>query len=465
MKVESSSCVFLVIVTIVVTSMLGGCRLMYNSNEDEVVYDLDSIRSRGVIDVLTLSSSTSYFYYKGEERGYEYELIKRFAEDEGLEVNVIVAENIHRLMQMLMDSVGDIIAYDVPVTGETKKLLLHCGPERVSEQVVVQRNRNPISDVVELVGKDVYVERGSKYEERLRNLDSEIGGGINIICVDNDSVATEELISMVSKGEIDYTLADENLARINRTYYNNIDIYIKASFPQRSQWAVRKEMTQLADAADAWAATHYHSEEIKSINKRYFEMGKRIRNSSIMSVVDGRISPYDEIFKSESSRIGWDWRLLAAMAYHESRFEPDVVSWAGARGLMQLMPATAVAFGLSIDSIEDPVLNVRTAVKSLESLQKSLTSVTDADEKIKFVIAAYNSGIGHVFDAIALARANGKNAQEWYGEVEEAMLMKSNPEYYNSAECRFGYFRGNETTRYVRDVMALYEYYCEKIAK
>ena len=454
-----------ILLSIFLSTLLSGCALFGSADDDAAAYDLDSIQSRGVIDVLTLSSSTSYFYYKGEERGYEYELVKRFADDMGLEVNVIVADNVNKLTQMLLDSVGDIIAYDMPLTGDTKRLMLHCGPERISEQVVVQRADNPITDVVELVGKEVHVERGSKYEERLRNLNNELGGGIHIIPTHNDTLTTEDLIGMVSKGEIAYTLADENLARINRTYYNNIDIYIKASFAQRSQWAVRKEMTRLAAAADAWAQEHNNSQAIQAINKRYFEMGKNIQSSSIMSIVDGRISAYDEIFKQEAAVIEWDWRLLAAMAYHESRFESGVVSWVGARGIMQLMPATAAAFGLSIDSIEDPALNVRAAVRSMQSLENSLKSIEDPEEKIKFVVAAYNSGIGHVFDAMALAREYGKDAQRWYGEVEEAMLMKSNPEYYNSEVCRFGYFRGKETTGYVRDVMALYDYYCKKIAK
>ena len=153
------------------------------------------------------------------------------------------------------------------------------------------------------------------------------------------------------------------------------------------------------------------------------------------------------------------------MAYHESRFDPTVVSWVGARGIMQLMPATAAAFGLSIDSIADPQANVATAVKSIKAVENSIRSVEERDEKIKFVLAAYNSGLGHVFDAIALAKKYDKNPQIWYGQVEEAMLMKGNPAYYNDEVCRFGYFRGRQTTTYVREVMSLYNYYCSKIPR
>ena len=185
--------------------------------------------------------------------------------------------------------------------------------------------------------------------------------------------------------------------------------------------------------------------------------------NAILSVADGRISPFDEIFKKEAKAINWDWRLLAAMAYHESRFDTTVVSWMGARGIMQLMPKTAAIFGLGMDSIAMPEPNVRAAVQSLSVIANSLVSIEDSEEKLKFIIAAYNSGLGHVFDAIAIAKKYNKNPQIWYNEVEEAMNMKANPEYYNDEVCRFGYFRGRQTTTYVRDVMTLYNYYCEKI--
>ena len=132
---------------------------------------------------------------------------------------------------------------------------------------------------------------------------------------------------------------------------------------------------------------------------------------------------------------------------------------------MQLMPATAAAFGLGMDSIALPAPNVEAAVKSIKSLENSLQRINDQSERLKFIIAAYNCGIGHVFDALALADKYGKNTQLWYGEVEEAMLMKGNPAYFNDEVCRFGYFGGRQTTTYVREVMSLYDYYCEKIPK
>lgn len=455
--IHTIACAFIMAICIITCSCSNTHQVDNNINE------LDTIMNRGELRVLTLSGSTSYFYYKGEERGYEYEVIKRFANDNGLNLKVIVAPNTTMLLQMLSDSIGDIVAYDIPITDSTKAEVIHCGPQNITEQVLIQRNNNPISDVTELIGHDVYIERGSKYETRLTNLNKELGGGINICYLDHDTLVTEDLIEMVSQGTIDFTLADSNLARINNTYYNNLDIYVKVGFPQRSQWAVRKHSTHLAQAIDKWMECNYESDEIKAINKRYFETKKQTGDNAILSITEGRISPFDDIFKREAKTINWDWRLLAAMAYHESRFDSTVVSWVGARGIMQLMPKTAEIFGLGMDSITMNSPNVRVAVQVLREIEQSLISIDDREEKLKFVIAAYNSGLGHIFDAIALAKKYGKNPQLWYNEVEETICMKANPEYYSDEVCRFGYFRGRQTTTYVREVMTLYDYYCKKI--
>ncbi len=453
-----------IIAVIILTSLWAGCNgKRPNAQHSAQPNDYEVIVARDTLRVITLSSSTSYFMYRGEYCGYEYELIKRFADDHGLKLEIILADNYTQMLQKLHDGEGDIVAYDIPVTMETLEDVLHCGPVKETHQVIVQRKANRITDVIDLVGKEVYVEDGSKYEERMINLNNEIGGGINIICINRDTVVVEDLIDMVAKGEISYTVADNYIARINSTYYNNLDLNLAVSFKQRSQWAVRKDSPHLAAVVDEWAAQTSNDVELKALSKRYFEESKATIESSIMSIADGRISPYDEIFKQQAARIEWDWRLLAAMAYHESRFNPDVVSWVGARGIMQLMPRTAEAFGLSLDSIALPEPNVRTAVETLKVIDRMMKDVTNPEERVMFVLAGYNAGVGHLIDAVKLAEKYGKNPQKWYGEVEEAMMMKSHPDYYNDDVCTSGYFRATQTIAYVRNVMTQYQYYCEKI--
>ena len=171
----------------------------------------------------------------------------------------------------------------------------------------------------------------------------------------------------------------------------------------------------------------------------------------------GKISLYDDIFRQCATEIGWDWRLLAAQGFVESRFDNSLVSWAGARGIMQIMPCTARAHGVAPESLTDPGVSVRTAVKVIKATDDYMKKyVSDPEERRLFVLAAYNSGIAHIADAIALARKYGLNPEKWYGNVEKALLMKGNPEYYNDPVVKYGYFRGRQTTVYVRHVTDFY---------
>ena len=155
--------------------------------------------------------------------------------------------------------------------------------------------------------------------------------------------------------------------------------------------------------------------------------------------------------------------MIAAQAYHESRFDTSVVSWAGAKGLVQIMPRTARSNGLADKDIQNPEKNIATAIKIMASLDRSFSTIEDPQERMKFILASYNSGIGHVLDAIALTKKYGKDPQKWDGNVAEYILLKSNPEYFNDEVCKFGYFRGRETYSYVNKVLKLYEYYKSKI--
>ena len=268
---------------------------------------------------------------------------------------------------------------------------------------------------------------------------------------------------MVWTGEIPYTLADNNLAQLNRTYYNNIDIHLKVSFPQRASWAVSKQSRGLARAIDQWVKENQKSPSYRSISRRYFELSKTLPASAMLSVSKGQISIYDDLFKKYARLIDWDWRILAAQAYNESHFDTLAVSWAGARGLMQLMPRTAQAFGLSPDEITNPEKNIEAAVKSIQSLNKSFSKITDKNERLKFILAAYNGGVGHIFDAMALAKKYGKDPYVWDDNVSQFVLLKSNPEYFNDEVCKFGYFKGRQTTAYVHEVLRYYKLYQEKI--
>lgn len=433
--------------------------------QEPLVYDLPHIREKGELTVLTLYSSTSYFIYRGEPMGFQYEPAQQFAASLGIKLTVEVAANVTELVDKLLAGEGDLIAYNLPVTREWKDTLLYCGEEVITQQVIVQstaRKGKPLQDITQLVGKDVYVKPG-KHEDRMINLDQELGGGIRIHAVPNDSVTLEDLIAQVARGEIEFTVCDNDVARLNKTYYPGLDINLTVSFDQRSSWAVRKECTELAEAVNSWHEANVTSPAYTASTKRYFEISKSILHTPILSISDGRISHFDELFRKYSGELGWDWRLLASLAYTESNFDPNAVSWAGARGLMQLMPGTARAMGVPAGKEQDPEENVKAAVKYLVLTARSLSTIPDEKERLKFILAAYNAGLGHIYDAMALAEKYGKNKYVWQDNVETYILLKSNEEYFNDPVCKNGYFRGRETYNFVREVTSRFETYRSKI--
>ena len=392
--------------------------------------------------------------------GVDYSLVKRLAQDKGMELELKVAPGLQRMIEMLDSGLVDLIAYPVPVTGEYKDRIAACGPVSETYQVLVQPRRagvELINDVTSLPGHDVYVEKGSRYYFRMHNLNDELGGGINIHAIDRDTLITEDLIEMVSDGTIPLTVIDSDIARLNRTYYPNLDVSLALSFPQRSAWGVSPGNRWLADSIDSWISDDKPRDTRRQLLRRYFELSKNSPSTADIDFTKGKISPFDHIFKTHAASIGYDWRLLASQGYVESQFDSTRTSWAGAKGIMQIMPSTARAYGSTADKITSVDNCVETSTLILKDLNKSLSKlVPDDTERIKFVLAAYNAGLAHIYDAIALARKLGYNPEVWDGNVAECLLLKSHPEYYNDPVCKFGYFRGRQTTTYVNQVIAFY---------
>ena len=417
------------------------------------------------LDVGTLYSPTGFFILKGDTMGYDYDRVCDFARSHGITLRFKVARSMPQLLKMLEKREVALLACEIPVTAEYKSRVLHCGAVNATHQVLVQHSgEGLIHDVTQLIGREVYVEKGSKYESRLRNLDNEVGGGIVIHVVEGEQALPIELIQRVSRRDIDFTIVDSDIAQMNLTYFDSLNVQLKVGFEQRSSWAVSRRDKWLADSIDLWAASSNAQEYSKQALKHYFEMNRGPKPDSVK--VDtfavtppGGISPYDTVFKQYAKEMGWDWRLLAAIAYSESGFDPNATSWMGARGLMQVMPKTAKLFGVEESNLSNPEVSIRVASLILRELDGIMRSRTGPGDRIKFVLAAYNAGSGHVTDAIALARKYELDPRVWDENVEQAMLWKMDPEYYNDSVCANGYCRGTEPVDYVVKVLNCYEHY------
>lgn len=321
-----------------------------------------------------------------------------------------------------------------------------------------REGRAPITDVTQLVGQTVYVEAASKYLRRMQNLNEELGGGIDIREISADTLITEDLIEMVSDGKLPLTVVDSDVAMLNETYYHDLDISMPLSDEQRQSWAVGKGNERLAREINEWFATDEQKQANAELLKRYFEQSKSFPKVAF-NFAKGYISNYDRLFKTYAPGIGLDWRLLAAQGYVESRFNASARSWVGARGLMQIMPRTGRGYGQNLKSLGSPNISVKVATQLLADLDRQLRKQVPEDkERIKFVLAAYNCGLGHVLDAMRLAEKYGMNPRVWDDNVAKALLMKMQKKYYNDNVVRYGYARGSETVSYVKQIMNFYEH-------
>jgi len=450
----------------ILLSCLLLCSCYGNKKVKEKATDWIDIIEKGEITAVTLNSSTSYFQYKMQPMGYEYDLIADFAKTHNLELKIKVAENAGRLIEMLQGGEADIIAYPIAINSNSKREILFCGHEKQSSLVIVQRAERGdtiLKDVTQLIGKNIYVKPHTRYHERLVNLNKELGNGIHIVDIEKDTVTVEDLIEMVSRGEINYTVCQDDVARLNRTYFRNINIDLPISFNQRSSWAVRNSSPLLAEAINEWASNNNGRNRYQAISKRYFERSKTYyaNTAYTLEVVNRQISPFDSLFKAYAPQLGWDWQLLASIAYQESHFQPSVIAWSGAEGLMGIMPATASGLGFKPEEMQIPEKNLQAGIECLRRFKGGFKEVPDPLEQIKLTLASYNAGVGHIYDAQRLAEKYGKSPDIWQDHVAEFIRLKSDPQYYTDSICKHGYLRGNETFNYVTEVLERYRYYKE----
>lgn len=424
-------------------------------------YDINEIYKRGKLVALLEKNSTDYYIYNGKPMGFQYELLHRFAESLKLPLEIIIEDNQAKALQMLHTAKCDVIASNLNILKETKKHCTFTRPLFQTKQVLVQRRvsgKNKVNSPLELASKTVSVKSGSAYHNRLINLSEEIGDTIYID--QSNDYNTEELIKLVAAGKKDYTIANEYIAKANAAYYPNIDYSVAVSLDQNSAWIIRKNTPQLEKVINQWLDSIVGNAFYKAIYYKYFESETQVQifRSDFCSLNSNKISVYDEALKKCSKLIGWDWRLLASLVYQESKFNTDTVSRRGAFGLMQLMPITAQRF--EVDSVSSPEDNIKAGVMYIRWLDKQLINkVADKEERQKFILAAYNIGLGHVFDAQALARKHGRNYQVWDNNVDFFLLNKSKPLYINDTLVRNGPVKGKETFAFVRKVFERYHHY------
>jgi membrane-bound lytic murein transglycosylase F len=466
------------VVGIVAASLyLDGCnasdgRMEQNSLNVNVVEpvdrDLEAIKKRGVLRMITRYSSNTYFLHQGVEWGFEYELVRRFAEEHNLALEVVITGINKNPYDLLNSGKGDLIAGNYTTTPERKKYVDFTHPYNLVDQVVVYSDEidNPPQSVDELAssGIPVTVRSNSSYYHRIQDLwEDSTNVSVNLVSNQKD---TESLLFDVSQGKYRATIADDNIFQASAKYMEGLIQGPTTARNDTIAWAIRKNAPELKQEMDRFLADHFQFQAkgqkpkrslfLDVLRQRYFEGGQQVAeyySPSPDMEESGSLSPYDELIETVADSAGMDRLMITSLIAQETKFDPLAKSWAGAVGLMQILPRYSEVADTT--KLYNEEINLREGMRILKNHLEHYSYI-DSTDRWSFALAAYNAGEGHMADARRLVIDQNKDPNEW-ANVSDALLKLMHRSYYRNA--RHGFCRGIETVRYVREIKNRYEVY------
>jgi membrane-bound lytic murein transglycosylase F len=410
---------------------------------------LDQIKERGELRVLSRYSLTSY-YVKGNDAlaGFEYELAERFADRLGVKLKVIVPENLGTMLHMIEEGRADIAAAGLTVT-EQRKELLRFGPvyHEVTQQLVYKHGNIRPKDITDIVNGTLEVVADSSHVEQLQALQQEIP---ELSWRENKELDSRGLLELVQLELIDYTIVDSNEMSANQSLFPELRVAFDISDPQPLAWAMAPtdDESLYLEVVDFFHDIEASGELDKLIEKYYGHIRRfdYVDTRAIHRRIQTHLPQYKDLFKAAADEYGFDWHLLAAMAYQESHWNPEAVSSTGVKGLMMLTRSTAKQLGVT--DREDPEQSIFAGAAYLASLYSRLPERIKDPDRTWFALAAYNTGLGHLEDARVITQSIGKNPDSW-SDVRESLPLLSKKKWYSKT--KHGYARGSEPVRYVQN--------------
>lgn len=429
--------------------------------------DFDEISRDGVLRMITFYSTNTYFLNQGIEVGFEYELVKEFARENDLALEVVIAGADENPFDLLNSGVGDLIAANYTITPERREIANFTRPYNLVDQMVVFSSETPgkPQTVEELAASEIpiSVRRNSSYYSRLNELKEE---GYNLqIDIISDGMDTEATLVQVGEGMLQATVADDNMYQAANRYMDGLYAGPEISQKDTIAWAIRENASLLETKMNRFLYKHFRFTEdreepkrstfLNVLRKKYFESGRQIAqyyNPDWTYPSAGGLSPYDTIVRSVADTMGLDWLMLTSMIAQESGFDPNSESWTGAVGLMQVLPRFSE---IEYEYLYDPLVNVREGARIIKE-HLDHYAYLDSTNQWALALATYNAGLGHVGDARRLAIDQNKDPNQWEN-VAEALLKLMQRRYNQHA--RYGFARGIETVRYVNETMNRYRTY------
>ena len=418
--------------------------------------DLSSIKDRGILRVITNANPSHYYLHKGKLRGFEYELLREFALRHRLRVDVVLANSQKEMFSLLKQGKGDVIAASLPSRVLNQdELVQFTAPYNYASPVIVGRSAdNLIIDSRDLAGRRITLADDSPYWDYMLQLKQQ---GLEFDLVKADTgVNMEGTLLMVALGMYDLSVVGSH--QITSAYTEEVGLASQfvLSEPLAHRWAVRTDDQQLHNALNAFIEKQYRSEKYNVLHAKYFEQVKRTnyRTTQFTS-----LSPYDDVTQHYADKYGFDWRLIIALMFQESQFDPEAYSYAGAEGLMQLIPATAEFMGVS--DTNNPETSINAGVRYLNYLRNKFEDTLLLQDRMWFTLASYNAGYGRVKRARMLAEEMGLDKDLWFDNVELAMMGLAKP--YIKDGKQIPYCRCGQTVVYVREIRTRYFNYIRLI--
>jgi membrane-bound lytic murein transglycosylase F len=410
---------------------------------------LEQVVQRGSMTMLTRNGASSYFLDADGETGPEYELVQAFAKFLGVELEVRVAGAFNQLSDLLRQGKGELIAANLTRT-PARELQFRFGPDYEEARIVAVYRRGGFrpQSLEDLVGLDIAVIAGSSYEEALGHAWQEMPG---LSWESRADASMEDLLLAIAEGELDGTLVDSNIFRINQQFYPRLGRAFTLEETQPQAWAFQRDDDHsLVQQAELFIDLAHEDGTLAAIRDSFYNHTHRLDQVGMFTFlkqVRERLPDFLPLFQEIAAAYEMDWRLLAAIGYQESHWDPLAASPTGVRGLMMLTRRTARQLGLT-DRL-DPEQSIDGGARYFVRMWNRIPARIPEPDRSWMALAAYNMGWGHLEDARVITQRQGGNPDSWK-DVNERLPLLSQERHY--ARTRYGYARGYEAQRYVRNI-------------
>lgn len=425
--------------------LIGGCSQPRN--------ELEQVLHTGELVVITSNTATTYYEGPDGPTGMEYDLVRGFADELGVRLRLVVANNVGEVLRQLAEGKAHFAAAGLTVTEPRRQWLRFTPPYQEITQQLVYRRGTPRPASIEKINGHLEVLAASSHAENLTRLKSEYA---HLNWTENTELGSEELLSLLYEGVIDYAVADSHEVALNQRFLPELRIAFNLTEPEPLAWAFprfRDDSLHVA-ATEYFQRLHEGGQLARLVEKHYGHVNDfdYVGTRTFMRHIEQRLPQFRPQFEAAASDNNLDWRLLAAMAYQESHWNPRAVSPTGVRGIMMLTQVTARDLG--VERRTDPDQSIEGGSRYFKSLLDRLPERINGRDRFWLALAAYNIGYGHLEDARIITQQRGGDPDKWM-DVKENLPLLHKRKWYS--QTRYGYARGNEAVRYVENIRSYYD--------